>query len=150
MKIEPHKSSIGMDANLWAMLVYIITIILGWIPVVQYVAWVFPLVIYLTEKDSDFVKFHAMQALAIYIINAIISIIFAIIGAAIAATAVLNSFNILGAAGGVIALSAVSVIIGILIMVFAIIALIKAYQYEEYKIPVIGTFADKLSSIGKK
>lgn len=150
MKIEPHKSSIGMDANLWAMLVYIITIILGWIPVVQYVAWVFPLVIYLTEKDSDFVKFHAMQALAIYIINAIISIIFAIIGAAIAATAVLNSFNILGAAGGVIALSAVSVIIGILIMVFAIIALIKAYQYEEYKIPVIGAFADKLSSIGKK
>ena len=43
MKTENHKSSTGMDANVFAMLVYIISIILGWIPYVYYAAWVFPM-----------------------------------------------------------------------------------------------------------
>ncbi len=150
MKIQPHKSSIGMDANVWAMLVYIITIILGWIPYVNFAAWVFPLVIYMTEKESDFVRFHAVQAVAVYIINAIVSILFTIITAAVAASMVWNPFGAFGAAGGIVAVNAISGIIHVLIMVFTILALAKAYQYEEYRIPVIGGFADKLAAIVKR
>ncbi len=156
MKVEPHKSSTGMDANLWAMLVYIITIILGWIPYLQYVAWLFPLIIYLTEKDSAFVKFHATQALAVYVINAIISIILGIIGFAVAmswAVTAATSLNWGGALGGTVALgvfSVIGVIITLILMIFSIIALIKAYQYEEYRIPIAGGLAEKFRSMGHK
>ncbi len=156
MKIEPHKSSTGMDANVWAMLVYIITIILGWIPYVNYVAWVFPLVMFLTEKDSEFVRFHSMQALALYIINAIAAIIFAIIAFAITMStlgALINPIGLMGAVGGamgLMAVSAIGAVITVLIMVFTIIATIKAYQYEQYEVPLAGAFAKKLRAMGNK
>lgn len=158
MKVQPHKSSIGMDANIWAMLVYIITIILSWIPVVQYVAWLFPLVIYLTEKDSGFVKFHAIQAVAIYVVGAIVFIIMnvisAIITASFALSAVTNPLGIFGAGygalAGAMAVSVIGGVIGLLLTILSVIALIRAYQYEEYKVPVLGGFADKLAGMGKK
>ncbi len=156
MKIEPHKSSTGMDANMWAMLIYVICIILGWIPYVNYVAWIFPLVIFMTEKDSEFVKFHSMQALALYIINAIASIIFAIISFAVTIStlgSLISPIGFVGAVGGAMGLAAVAAIgavVTVLFMVFAIIAAIKAYQYEQYSIPLAGSLAHKLRSMGSK
>ena len=156
MKVEPHKSSTGLDANLWAMLVYIITIILGWIPYVQYVAWLFPLVIFFTEKDSEFGKFHAMQVMALYVINAIIQIILGIIGFALSISLMVSAVNPLnwgGAIGGAIAYGAISIVGGIVVlvlMIFAIIALIRAYQYEEYRMPLAGVLADKFRAMANK
>jgi len=158
MKVQPHRSSIGMDANIWAMLIYIITVILSWIPVVQYIAWLFPLAIYLVEKSSGFIRFHAIQAVAIYAVGAIVFIILNIISAIIAASLVFsaatNPLGIFGAGygalGGVVAVSVIGGVINLLLMILAILALIQAYQYEEYKVPVLGSLADKLASIGKK
>lgn len=146
MKTESHKSSTGMDANVFAMLVYIISIILGWIPYVYYAAWVFPmLVILVIEKDSIFVKRHAAQAMALYIVVAALHIIFDIISAAIVISLYSNPFSFFGAAGGALAISVISGIIGVLIMVAAIFGAVKAYQYEDYSIPLIGGFGDKLA-----
>ena len=113
MKTESHKSSTGMDANVFAMLVYVITIILGWIPYLYYAAWVFPLVVILViEKDSIFVKRHA--------------------------------------AGGAMAVSVISGIIGILLTLAAVFGAVKAYQYEDYTIPLIGGLGEKLAAkLGK-
>lgn len=151
MKVSPHKSSVGLDANIWALLVYIITIALGWIPYVSFVAWLFPMIIFMTEKESDFVKFHAAQSMAIYIVNAALSILFTIIIAAVGASAIFSPMSAFGAVGGIVAASAIWTILRVLLMVVTILAMIKAYQYEAYKIPVVGTLTDKLyGALNKK
>ncbi len=55
------------------------------IPVVKYVAWLAPLIIYLVEKNSQFVKFHAMQAFLLNIIGAVLSFLVSIVLGAIMA-----------------------------------------------------------------
>lgn len=144
MKVAPHKSSTGMDANIWVVLIYVITLILGWVNWICYVAWVFPLVFLLTEKQSEFVKFHAIQAMALYIVNAAVCILFSVLAAIVATSALFNPFGALGMVGGIVTISVIWTILRIIVMVGAILALIKAFQYEEYRIPVIGPLADKL------
>ena len=52
MAIVTEKSSTGLDANLAAMLCYAI-------------GWVTGLIFFVVEKDSRFVKFHAMQSIIV-------------------------------------------------------------------------------------
>jgi uncharacterized membrane protein len=144
---EPHKSSIGtIDANIMALIVYVAATVVGWIPVVRYVAWLIPLVIFFMEKSSRFVKFHAMQA---FILNAVgqalAFILVVVIGGIITATW-RNSGGIYGAVAGYGLLVTIVVIISIILTIFALIAMYNAYKYKEYHIPVIGNWADKLTS----
>lgn len=147
MKVNPHKSSLGMDANVMALLCYLAAFVLSWIPIVQYVAWAAPLVIFFIEKESPFVKFHAMQA---FVLEAVVWIFQVVLGIIIAISwraaiygdvysALSTSFGIAGVLGVLLT------IISIIITVFAIIALVKAYGYFEYKIPVVGNLAEKFS-----
>ena len=147
MKVNPHKSSLGMDANVLALLCYLAAFVLSWIPVVQYVAWAAPLVIFFIEKGSPFVKFHAMQAFlleaVVWVFQVIIGIIIAAAWASYYRTWGYGSF---GASFGIASiLSIVLVIVGIVVTVFAIVGCVKAGQYFEYKIPVIGDLAMKIS-----
>ena len=140
--VAPHKSSLGgLDANIWGLLAYLASGVLGLIPGIKYVAWLAPLVLYFLEKNSSFVKFHAMQAFCINLLSAALSIIVAIIAAiAVAASAT----SLAGLGGGVAALtitSVLTVIISIVVLVFEIIALVKAYKYQEYEIPGLGNLA---------
>ena len=69
--IDPHKSTIGgMDANLLALIAYIASAAVGFIPLLRYLAWLAPLVIFFMEKESGFVKFHAMQSFVLNLIGA--------------------------------------------------------------------------------
>ena len=57
---SPHRSSIGqLNANSVAALCYGITLILFFIRGFQFCAWLLPLAVYILEKESAFVKFHA-------------------------------------------------------------------------------------------
>jgi uncharacterized membrane protein len=145
----PHKSSIGgMDANVMALIAYIGASVLSWIPGVKYVAWLFPLFLFFFEKNSVFVKFHAMQAFLLNAIGAVLAflvsvVIGGIVLASINASTSLNSYTAALGAAGVIGFFAT--IIGLIILVFSIIALVSAYQYKLYKAPVLGNFAEKLA-----
>lgn len=146
MKVNPHRSSLGMDANVMALVCYLAAFILAWIPFVKYVAPLAPLVIFFIEKDSPFVKFHAIQAFILEAVNWIFMVILGIIISAVA----FNPYSYItgagwGAAG---AFTIIMTIIGILITIFAIIAMVKAYGYFEYKIPLVGNLADKFSKKG--
>jgi uncharacterized membrane protein len=148
MKVNPHKSSLGMDANTLALLCYVAAFVLSWIPIIKYIAWAAPLVFFFVEKQSPFVKFHAMQAFMLEAVNWVFAVIFGIIVAAVAS----NPYSYLTGRGwGAVGLFTIlGVIIGILLTIFAIIALVKAQGYYEYKIPVIGNLADKWSKKGMK
>lgn len=145
VKVQPHKSSLGnMDANLMALLVYLAPIILAWIPVIKYVAWAVPLVVFFIEKDSKFVKFHSMQAILLSAVGAVLGFILSVIIAGAIAVSYANSYGY-GALGALGIVSFLALIITIIIIVFEIIAMVRAYGYVAYRIPLIGNWAAKIA-----
>lgn len=138
-KFEPHKSSIGgIDANVMALIAYLGSAVLGFIPGIRYVAFLLPIVIYIIEKNSQFVKFHAMQSILLSVFNWAIAIVYVILVGIAAGT------GNMGALGIISILAIVYYLIAIVFLVFFIIAAIKAYQYIGYKIPVVGNIAEKM------
>ena len=87
-------------------------------------AWVTGLVFFLIEKKSDFVRFHAAQSLITFLGLWIISM-------------VLGRIPILG----VILVG----LITILEIILWILLMIKAYQHERFKLPIVGDLAENLA-----
>jgi uncharacterized membrane protein len=126
MKVNPHKSSTGMDANTLALLSYIAAFIISFIPFLKWVAWAAPLVIFLIEKNSPFVKFHAMQALLLEAVGWVCGVVFGIL----AAIGILSGLFI-----------TLSWLVSVALLVCAIVAMVKAHGYYEFKLPVVGDLA---------
>jgi uncharacterized membrane protein len=109
------KSSTGLDENIAGLLCY-----LGW--------WITGLIFFLIEKDSKFVKFHALQSIIVF-------------GVITAAEIVLNIFGQIPFIGFIFGY------LGYLVWLFAIVLMIilmvKAYQHELFKLPWAGNLAEK-------
>ena len=125
------KSSTGLDENVAALLSYVF-------------GWISGLVFFLIEKDSRLVRFHAMQSLllsggglVIVIALWVVWIVLAIIASQI--SGLLSTLISL-----VLGLLLMAIFVGILIG--AILCLIKAYQGQYFKLPVIGNLAEKFST----
>lgn len=140
-RANPHRSTFGMDANIAALLVYLAAGILSFIPIIRYVAFAAPVVVFFVEKESKFVKFHAMQASVFSVAWWALSVIFDIVGSIIAVSLLYNPLGSLGVLG---ILGIISLLISIAFGVAEIICLIKAYNYEVFKFPVVGNIAEKL------
>ena len=133
--MDTGKSALGLDGNLAAALGYPIGII--------------AIICLIMEKENRFVKFHALQAVLLYvgwivlmIAFWIIAIILAVVG--VAASAATNSGAIGGVFGGL--LSLVGLLIGLAFLVGLILAAVKAYQGAMFKLPIIGNMADKFAN----
>ncbi len=98
------KSSTGMEENVAALLSYV-------------AGWITGLIFFLIEKDSKFVKFHAMQSIITFGACAILSFV-----------------------------PFLNWVIWILALVLWIILMVKAYQGQKFKLPVIGDLAEKWSA----
>ena len=129
--VQTGKSSTGLDENIAALLSYIF-------------GWVGGLVFFLIEKDSRLVKFHAMQSILLSAVALILGFVlyFLWFVLAIAASMASETLGFL-----------VSVLLGLLIFVFwialligVILCLVKAYQRQYFKLPIIGNFAEKFSA----
>jgi uncharacterized membrane protein len=109
---EVKKTSLGIDENVEAALCYFLGFITG-------------ILFFVMEKDSKFVKFHAMQSIAVFIalfvLNMVLGIIFAI--------------TIVG-----LLLLPLIYLIEMLLWIFL---MYKAYKGEIFKLPVAGDFAEK-------
>jgi uncharacterized membrane protein len=105
---ENKKTSVGLEENIEGALAYLLGFVTG-------------IVFLLIEKESEFVRFHAMQStitfIAIFIINVILGNI-PIIGWA------LNSF------------------VGLIGLILWLLGMYKAYKGELYKFPVVGDIAE--------
>lgn len=146
--VEPHKSSLGLDANLMALLCYLATLIISLIPFLKYIAWAAPLVIFFLEKNSSFVKFHALQSFMINIVNGVLSFIFYLIMMASVRTMAYGLFVGGGYGAGYLIASTLSWIVFTVIGILGIVAMIKAFKYIEYQLPVIGKIAMKYRDKG--
>src|ERR1051325_5710817 len=124
------KSSTGLDENIASLLAYLFQ-------------WLGGLIFFLIEKNSRLVRFHAMQSI-------LLSGVFwvAIIG--------LNIFSlvlalIVGQGSGLLGslvwvfTTLLEVIIAIACLIGFVLCMIKAYQNQYFKLPILGNFAEKFS-----
>jgi uncharacterized membrane protein len=125
------KSSTGLDENLAALLSYV-------------AGWISGLIFFLIEKDSRLVRFHAMQSLLLNVAALVVGIVFWIV-AVVSSLVVSYISGVLGFLVWVV-MVLVGGALGIGLFVAAIISLIKAYQGQYFKLPVIGDYAEKFST----
>ena len=106
--LHSEKTSTGLDANVAAALSYLVGFVTG-------------IIFLLVEKESKFVRFHAMQS----------TLVFAGI---VAIDILLQILPILGALVVVAVVIPCSAFLWLLLM-------FKAYQGEEFKLPLVGQMA---------
>jgi uncharacterized membrane protein len=115
MNVVQEKSSTGLDANLAGLLTYVAGFITG-------------IVFLVIEKDSKFVRFHAMQSVMTFVGLFIINIGFIMVG----------FIPIIGWL-----LSLFSLFLFPLGLILWIVLMLKAYQGEWFKLPIVGDMAMK-------
>lgn len=113
--IEGRKTSLGLDENVEAFLSYLF-------------GWVTGIVFLVVEKESEFVRFHAMQSTIAFLGFTILSIILV----------PLSLVPVLGVVAGLI-----DMLIWIASLITWVICMIKAYQGERFKLPIVGNWAEK-------
>jgi uncharacterized membrane protein len=104
-----EKTSTGIKPNVAGLLCYL-------------VGWISGLVFLLIEKETKFVRFHAIQSIAVYVVLFVIYLIFMFI-------------PIIG--------WVIDILLGIGMFILWIVLMYKAYQGEKFKLPIIGDFAEK-------
>ncbi|ATW25048.1 DUF4870 domain-containing protein [Candidatus Formimonas warabiya] len=146
--VQPHRSSLGMDANVAVLVVYLTGVVLAFIPGIRYIAWLAPLGFFFVEKQSIFVRFHAMQA---FMLSAV-GIVFGLVAGIITVVGVTSvaAVSPVGGRGALGILEVLGMVVAIILLVFALIAMVKGYRYKKYKIPFVGGWAEKLASSAVK
>jgi uncharacterized membrane protein len=104
-----EKTSTGMKPNVAGLLCYLFT-------------WVSGLIFLLIEKDSKFVRFHAIQSIATFVLFFVVIIILAFI-------------PIIG--------WIIDILLYILFFILWIVCMVKAYGGQTFKLPIVGKFAEK-------
>lgn len=152
--MKDNKSSIsGIDANIIVLLGYLGGLFLLWITSINYFAWLFPLVIYIVEKKSEFVKEQMAQATVLYITTSMITFIFNLIWIIMFPKSYnvgLNLNNFSGSTLVVSTMNILSVTITVLISLIVIITSMKTWYYDNYKIPVISFFVPPFRDLLEK
>lgn len=107
---DTEKSTTGFDTNVAAALSYV----LGWVTGVVFL---------IVERDSTFVRFHAMQSTIVFLALSVLCLL-------------LQAIPILGM------LIAVFLVIPFSAVLWLVL-LFKAYQGERFKVPVAGDMAER-------
>ena len=128
---QAGKSSTGLDENVAALLSYVF-------------GWVSGLIFFLIEKDSRLVRFHAMQSLLFNVLVAVVVFVMWIVFFVLFLI-VSQISDVLSGIFGLVA-TLLWVVIGIGILIAWIMCLVKAYNRQYYKLPIIGNFAEKFSA----
>jgi uncharacterized membrane protein len=145
--IQPHKSSLGMDANLTSLIIFIGMAVVAWIPYVRWIAFGVPLVFYFMEKYSGFVKFQAVTALILGIIWSALSIIFNILTWILTPKYTYGIYGIgySGSWGAWVLMGTILTIISIIFTLIEIYLIVMAYGYKQVELPFIGPIAARVS-----
>ena len=108
-------TSTGIQPNVAGLLSYLL-------------GWVTGLIFFLMEKDNKFVRFHAMQSMIVFggltVLNIALSMIFSMLGIYFGLLFIFR-------------------LVGLAVLVLWIVCMIKAYQGEKFKLPVVGDIAEQ-------
>lgn len=129
--VQTAKSSTGLDENVAALLAYIAT-------------WITGLIFFLIEKESRFVRFHAMQAILLGASTFVIGIVL-YIAWAILLIIVVQVSDVLAMLVNLVAIL-IMVVFYLSFFVGWVLCMVKAFQKQYFKLPVLGNFAEKFSA----
>jgi uncharacterized membrane protein len=115
------KTSTGIEANVAALLSYVL-------------GWVTGLIFFLIEKDNKFVKFHAMQSMVVF---------GALFVAQIGIGMLMGAFIMMRLVFFIPLFSLLNTLIILVALILWVILMVKAYQGEKFKLPVAGDIAEK-------
>jgi uncharacterized membrane protein len=128
--VSTAKSSTGLDENVASLLAYVFGLVSG-------------LIFFFIEKDSRLVRFHGMQStllagvfwvgeMALWIVSFVLALILS---------------QISGLLGTLVwaLISLVEFILFIAVLIGWIMCMIKAYNGQYFKLPILGNFAEKFS-----
>jgi uncharacterized membrane protein len=123
------KSSTGLDENIAALLAYIF-------------GWVSGLIFFLMEKDSKLVRFHAMQSI---LFNALILVLCVVLWIVTFILILVMAMlpDIMGSLMGLLT-SLIWLVFSIALLIGWILCVVRAYQGQFFKLPVIGNMAEKI------
>ena len=123
------SSSTGLDANIAALLSYVF-------------GWVSGLIFFLIEKDSKLVRFHAMQSILFCVAIASISIVLWVL---FAVFLMIGSMlpDVMGMLTGLLG-TVIWLAFSVALLIAWILCLVRAYQGQFFKLPVIGNMAEKI------
>jgi len=117
------KSSTGLDANVAALLAYLFS-------------WVSGLIFLVVEKESRFVRFHAMQSV--------------LLGAAamlcVFGLSVITSMMAFISLTAAVVFSSLGSLIALAFFAVTIFCMIKAYQGQQFRLPIIGDIAARTAN----
>ena len=141
------KSSIGeMDANVILIIMYISSLVLYLLPGVCYFSWVVAMIVYIFESKNEFVKKQAGQAIMLFLVGSVFSLIMYLVQLALVPVTYIQYADITLAGFRLFLSSLVGtiyVIVTIIIFILSIIASIRVYNYNDYTMPIIGDYLDK-------
>lgn len=129
--VQTGKSSTGLEENLAALLSYVF-------------GWLSGLIFLLIEKDSKLVRFHAMQSILLNVCCAVVAFVLWIVMFILVLVVGQISGSLSTILGLLFTLVWLAFSVGILIA--WVMCLIKAYQSQFFKLPIIGDFAEKFVS----
>jgi len=112
------KTSLGLEENVEAALCY-----LG--------VWITGLIFYFIDDKNKFIRFHALQSILVFLPLTILAWIFG------------GAFGLLRFDHGWYFLWWISWLFWVLVVILWLILMIKAYQMQKIKLPVIGDIAEK-------
>jgi uncharacterized membrane protein len=125
--MQNQKSAIGLDANVTALIGYIIGIL--------------ALVLIFIEKDNKFVRFHALQSLlwwiGYWVILFVVCILLAVVGMVLSMISTTLGSLIWGLIGLLAMIAWLPLLAGVAFAAY------KAYQGDMFKLPIVGNLADK-------
>ena len=107
--MEKSNTALGIDENIEGLLCYVLGFITG-------------ILFLVVEKDNKFVRFHAMQSIATFLILFVVSVV----------------IGFIPFIGWVI-----SPLIGLAGLILWLLLMFKAYKGEKYKLPIAGDFAEQ-------
>ena len=125
--MQNQKSAIGMDANITALIGYPIGIL--------------ALVLIFIEKDNKFVRFHAIQSVLWSVGVTIGIVVIAVIGTILALALSAVSGTVASLVGLIVTL--VYLLLFLALFGGMIFAAYKAYSGEMFKLPLVGSMAEK-------
>lgn len=113
------KTKLGLDQNIEGALCYLL-------------AWLTGIVFYILEDDNEFVKFHAMQSIIVFLPLTILSMILG------------GFFGFVYFWGAWAFLVWISWLLWIITVILWLILMLKAFTGEKFKVPIAGDIAENM------
>ncbi len=120
------KTALGLDKNLGSLLCYL--------PICA-ISLIYSIIVLVTDKDNRDVRFHAFQSLLLSGIYIVAIVAVQILGAVVGGV---TGSGALAAVMGLVALVVIVAFLGAMIF-----GMIKGYQGQQFKFPVVGDMAEK-------